>query len=82
MITPEQMLQEAIERINSLSVDELEAMFRKAGFNPVRKAPEDYSSLPHEMTKAEWIEPATLTLSLNHLAMNDLFNDLFLDIAA
>lgn len=78
MITPEQMLQEAIEEINSLSVDELEAMFREAGFDPVRKEPENYASLPNEMAKVEWIDPVTPTLSLNH----NFANDEFLDIAA
>jgi hypothetical protein len=79
MITPEQMLQEAIEEINSLSIDELEAMFREAGFDLVSKEPEDYASLPNEMTTAEWVDPVTLTLSLTcKFAMNDEF----LDIAA
>lgn len=79
MITPQQMLQEAIERINALSVDELETMFREAGLDLVRKEPEDYSPLPNEMAKAEWIDPATPTLSLNR---NFAINDKFLDIAA
>jgi hypothetical protein len=37
MITPEQMLQEMIEKMDSLSDNELETLFREAGFNPIRK---------------------------------------------
>lgn len=79
MITPEQMLQEAIEKINSLSIDELEAMFREAGFNPVRKKTENFASLPNKTTKVGWINPATPILLLNR---NFAINNESLDIAA
>jgi hypothetical protein len=81
MITPEQMLQEAIERINSLSVDELEAMFREAGFNPVRRVFEDYSSLSTEMTKTQQIEVVALS-QVAPLDRNFTTNDSFVDMAA
>jgi len=45
MITPQQMLQEAIDELNSLSIDELEIMFKEAGLDVVSKEKEDYASL-------------------------------------
>jgi len=45
MITPQQMLQEAIEELNSLSIDELEIMFKEVGLDVVSKENEDYASL-------------------------------------
>lgn len=45
MITPEQMLQKAIDELNSLSIDEVEIMFKEAGLDLVGKEPEDYNSL-------------------------------------
>jgi hypothetical protein len=74
MITPEQMLQEAIQRIGALSVDEFETMLREAGLDLVRKESEDYSSLANdEMVEVEWVES---TMQLNH---NSLINGGLLD---
>lgn len=70
MITPQQMLQEAIQRIGALSVDEFETMLREAGLDLVRKESEDYSSslANDEMVEVEWVES---TMQLNH---NSLIN--------
>lgn len=76
MITPEQMLQEAIDRINALSMDELEALFRNAGLDPVEREVENCALLSQYAT--ECIKPDVGAVNGKFA----LLNNKFLDIAA